>query len=107
LAVVAAAPAGCFTAGGEGGAEAEAGDKLKEAGERLTQKAGEAAAGTTGPHPTKEPGQDGQPAGPGNQNQLDELKDSAREAQSARNSGRERDEYLRDDDFGPGVDRPW
>jgi hypothetical protein len=106
LAVVEGAPAGCFGSSADDSAEAEAGEKLEQAKERLTQKAGEVAGGTPTPEPGK-PGQDDQPAEPGNQSQLDQLKDSAREAQAERNSGRERDEYLRDDDFDPGADRPW
>ncbi|MEO8284176.1 MAG: hypothetical protein ABI568_12370 [Pseudarthrobacter sp.] len=107
LAVVEAAPDGCSGPRAEGGSDAATADKLKQAAERLAQKADEAAAGTTAPEPDTKPGQAEQPAEPGNQSQLDELKDSAREAQSERNSGQERDEYLRDDDFGSGPDRPW
>jgi hypothetical protein len=109
LAVVKAAPDGCLNANAESadGAGAGAADKLKQAAERLIQKSAEAAAGTTTPEPAKQTGQAGQPAEPGNQSQLDQLKDSTREAQSERNSGQERDEYLRDDDFGSGPDRPW
>ncbi|MET3718648.1 MULTISPECIES: hypothetical protein [unclassified Arthrobacter] len=91
----------------EGSAGADAGAKLEQAAERLSQKADEAAAGTTAPDPAATPGQDDQPAGTGQQSRLDELRDSSRNAQSERNSGRERDEYLRDDDLGPGADRPW
>ena len=107
LAVVKAAPDGCLiaTAGSDSGAGAA--DRLKQAAERLTRKSAEAAAGATAPEPAKKPGQAGQPAEPGNQSQLDQLKDSAREAQSERNAGQERDEYLQDDDFGSGPDRPW
>ncbi|MCU1433604.1 MAG: hypothetical protein JWR71_329 [Pseudarthrobacter sp.] len=100
LTVVEAAPAGCFDAG------AEAGEKLEQAAERLTQKAGEAAAGTS-PDPGSSPGHEDTPAEPGNQSQLEELNKNTRDAQSERNSGRERDEYLRDDDFGAGPDKPW
>ena len=107
LVVVEAAPAGCFDSSAEDSAKAEAGEKLEQAKERLTQKAADAAAGTTSPDPAETPGQDAQAAEPGTQSQLDELKDSTREAQTERNTGRERDEYLRDDAFGPGVDRPW
>jgi hypothetical protein len=107
LAVVKAAPDGCPDASAESGSGAGAADKLKQAAERLTRKSSEAAAGTTTPEPAEKPGQAGQPAEPGNQSQLDQLKDSTREAQSERNSGQERDEYLRDDDFDSGPDRPW
>lgn len=111
LAVVEAAPAGCFDAaaeagGGAEGAEAEAGEKLEQAAERLTQKSAEAAAGTA-PDPGSSPGQEDTPAEPGHQSRLEELNKSTRDAQSDRNSGRERDEYLSDDDFGAGPDKPW
>ncbi|MET3142840.1 UNVERIFIED_ORG: hypothetical protein ABIB13_002558 [Arthrobacter sp. UYEF2] len=102
--MVKAAPEGCFeTAGKENGA----GEKLGQAAERLQQKADAAAADKASPQPSEQPGQDEVHADPGQQSQLEQLTDSAREARSERNSGRERDEYLRDDDFGPGVDRPW
>ena len=107
VAVVEAAPEGCFDAGADAGAEADAGEKLEQAGERLQQKADAAATENTTPQPSEQPGEDQSPADPGQQSQLDQLKDSAKEAQSERNSGQERDEYLRDDDFGPGADRPW
>ncbi|MDP9996803.1 hypothetical protein [Pseudarthrobacter sulfonivorans] len=111
LAVVEAAPAACFDAAAEAGgvaegAEAEAGEKLEQAAERLTQKSAEAAAGTA-PDPGSSPGQEDTPAEPGHQSRLEELNKSTRDAQSERNSGRERDEYLSDDDFGAGPDKPW
>jgi hypothetical protein len=110
LAVVEAAPEGCFHAGGEAGAdagpEARAGEKLKQAGERLQQKADAAGKDTT-PKPSEQPGGNYPPLGPGQQSQLEQLKDSAQEAQRDRNAGQARDEYLRDNDFGPGADRPW
>ncbi len=106
LAVVEGAPEGCFTAAA-GSSEAAAADRLEQAAERLTQKSAEAAAGTEQPNPSADPGPGDQTAEPGQQCQLDELRDSARDAQTERNAGQERDEYLRDDDFGPGADRPW
>ncbi|MGY4542232.1 hypothetical protein ACVWY0_002145 [Arthrobacter sp. UYNi723] len=99
VAVVEAAPEGCFDAG--------AGEQLEQAGERLRQKAEPAGLDNTTPQPSGQPGEKDPPADPGQQSQLEQLRDSAREAQSERNSGQERDEYLRDDGFGPGVDRPW
>jgi hypothetical protein len=107
VAVVEAAPEGCFDAGADTGAGAGPGDKLEQAGERLRQKADAAAAANTIPQPSERPGEDEPVADPARQSQLEQLKDSAKEAQTERNSGQERDEYLRDDDFGPGVDRPW
>jgi hypothetical protein len=105
LAVVEAAPDGCFDPAA-GGAEGDAGERLEQAAERLQQKADQ-AAGSAAPQPAKEPGQDDQPADPGQQSQLDALKESSREAQGERNTGRERDEYLRDEDFTAGTGRPW
>ncbi|MCO4257050.1 hypothetical protein NG701_06860 [Pseudarthrobacter sp. HLT3-5] len=110
VAVVEAAPEGCFdarAASADSGTDADAAEKLEQAAERLQQKADAAAADNTTPQPPEELGQDEPPADPGRQSQLEQLRDSAREAQSERNSGQERDEYLRDDGFGPGVDRPW
>ncbi|WP_457962616.1 hypothetical protein M1E17_13845 [Arthrobacter sp. D1-29] len=117
LAVVDAAPEGCFPAasgtgetGGEGAgdAAAEAGQKLEQAEQRLKQKSEEANAGNSQP---QQPGTDaGQPPpepDAGSETQLEQLKDSTRESQRQRSDGRERDEYLRDDDYGPGPDRPW
>lgn len=108
LAVVKAAPPGCFNSAQERGQDgAEAGEKLEQAAERLARKADQAAAGTATPDPAETPGQDGKPSETGGQGQLDQLKESSREAHSERNSGRERDEYLHDDDFEPGTDKPW
>jgi hypothetical protein len=111
LAVVEAAPDGCFNPGAEAGGgvdstEAGTADKLKQAAARLTQKS-EAAAATPTAASAKNPGQADQPAEPGNQSQLDQLKGSTREAQSERITGQQRDEYLRDNDFGSVPDRPW
>lgn len=111
LALVEDAPAACFDAAEAGGgaerAEAEAGEKLEQAAERLARKVDQAAAGTPTTDAAETPGQEAPPAEPGTQGQLDELKKSSREAHSERNSGRERDEYLREDDFDPGTDKPW
>jgi hypothetical protein len=106
LAVVKAAPEGCF-AGAESGTDAGAGEKLQQTGERLQQKADAEAGKDTTPKPSGQPGGNNPPADPGQQSQLGQLKDNAKEAQRERSSGQERDEYLRDDDFGPGADRPW
>lgn len=104
LAVVDSAPEGCFPAGVSGGAETGAGGQLERAAERLKQKADDAAAGGATPQPAE-----GQPApsDPGRESQLEQLQESSREAQRERNTGQERDEYLRDDDYGSGPDRPW
>ncbi|UZX03619.1 hypothetical protein F8G81_14095 [Arthrobacter sp. CDRTa11] len=121
LAVVDGAPEGCFPpaagageAGGEAGgdaagdAAADAGQKLEQAEQRLKQKSEEAKDGNSQP---QQPGTDaGQPPSEpdaGSETQLEQLKDSTRESQRQRSDGKERDEYLRDDDYGPGPDRPW
>lgn len=111
VAVVEAARKGCFGAdpanGAETDAETGAGEKLGQTGERLRQKADAAASESITPQPSEQPGTDQPSANPGQQSQLEQLNDSAKEAQGERNAGQARDEYLRDDDFGPGADRPW
>jgi hypothetical protein len=104
LAVVDAAPDGCFTADGSGGADTGAGRHLEQAAARLKQKAGDASAGGAAPQPAE--GQPA-PADPGLESRLDQLQDSSRDVQRERNTGQERDEYLRDGDYGTGPDRPW
>ncbi|PTT61618.1 hypothetical protein DBR22_18510, partial [Arthrobacter sp. HMWF013] len=104
LAVVDAAPQGCFSPGGSGAAGTGAGMQLEQAAERLKQKADDAAAG--GGTPQHAEGQPA-PSESGQESQLDRLQESSREAQRERNTGQERDEYLRDDDYGSGPDRPW
>jgi hypothetical protein len=69
-------------------------EKLESAGEGQADKQQEAAR--------EEPPTDA-PSG----TQLEELAESARESQRERNSGREREEYLRDSGYTPGPDRPW
>ncbi|NHW46079.1 hypothetical protein HAV21_04125 [Paenarthrobacter sp. MSM-2-10-13] len=44
---------------------------------------------------------------PPNQEQLQQLEESGRQAQLERSEGQERGEYLRGPDKAPGVDRPW
>lgn len=105
LAVVDSAPEGCFTAGGSGGAETGAGGQLEQAAERLKQKV-DATAAAGGDTPQQADGQP-EPSDPARQSQLDRLQESSREAQRERNTGQERDEYLRDDDYGSGPARPW
>lgn len=109
IAVVEAAPDGCFPpASGSGEAAGGAGDRLEQAEQRLQQKTEEAKAGSG--QPQEQGADDGKQApepDAGNQSQLDQLKDSARESQRQRSDGRERDQYLRDNDYGPGPDRPW
>ena len=105
LAVVDGAPEGCVAASDHSAAP-DAGEKLDQAEARLRQKSeaakagkGEQAEDTKGGAPAE--------ADPGQQTQLEELKDSARNSQLERNNGQERDEYLRDGDYGAGPDKPW
>ncbi|UTT68049.1 hypothetical protein NMQ03_12135 [Arthrobacter sp. DNA4] len=56
------------------------------------------------PAPAEEPSPG--PSGDSRQNQLDQLQDSARQAERERNSGRERGEYL-DSNGGTVPERPW
>lgn len=101
LDIVEAAPPGCFSAGADG----QAGEQLTEAQGRLNEKL---AAGQA-PEPAEEAPQEDAPEEPDSpqQSRLEQLKDSARQAQRERNSGREREEYLRDTEYAPGPDRPW
>ena len=100
LAAVDAAPQGCFASGGQ-----ETGEKLKEAEARLQQKSQDESGAA--PQPQAETGESQPEPGPERQSQFDQLKDSARESQLERNNGQERDDYLRDSDYGPGPDKPW
>ena len=108
LAVVKAAPPGCFSAeGGQdsaNGADGE-GDRLREAEQRLQSKADKLAS------PEAQPG-DGadeqpQPDPEPQQSQLDKLEESAKSAQRERNDGQERDEYLHGSDSETGAEKPW
>jgi hypothetical protein len=97
---------GCLAAS-DGSAAQDAGEKLEQAEARLRQKSGDAKAGA-GAEPQPD-GNGGAPAeaDPGRQTQLEQLKDSARNSQLERNNGQERDEYLRDGDYGAGPEKPW
>lgn len=108
LAVVKAAPPGCFSPDGSQGnatgADGE-GDRLREAEERLQAKADKLGS------PAAEPG-DGadeqpQPDPEPQQSQLDKLGESAKSAQRERNDGRQRDEYLNGADSETGAEKPW
>ncbi|MDR6508750.1 hypothetical protein [Arthrobacter oryzae] len=108
LAVVKAAPPGCFSAEGSqdgaNGADGE-GDGLREAEQRLQSKADKLAS------PEAQPG-DGadeqpQPDPEPQQSQLDKLEESAKSAQRERNDGRQRDEYLNGSDSETGAEKPW
>jgi hypothetical protein len=100
LAVVEAAPPGCFS-----GAAADSGERLSTAEQRLDGKL--SAAG-----PAADPDEAAEDEAPADedtarQSQLEQLEESTRQAQRERNAGREREEYLGDNDSGAGVDRPW
>ena len=100
LATAGQAPEGCLSPIAEAGAAG----RLAEARERLEGKiAAGQPAGTEGGAGEESP-EDG-PAET-RQSQLDQLQDSSRQAQRERNSGREREEYL-DNDDGTAPDRPW
>ena len=101
LAVVGAAQEDCFAPDAPAGTAGQ----LSEARERLAGKlaAGQPAAPQEAP--TGEPSPDGSPDDP-SQGQLEQLQDSARQAERQRNSGREREEYL-DGGAAPAPERPW
>lgn len=99
LAAAAQASQGCLAA------ESATGGRLAEARERLEGKinAADQAAGKA-PAPGEEPSPN--PSADARQGQLEQLQDSAREAERERNSGREREEYL-DSNGGAAPERPW
>lgn len=101
LAVVEAAPPGCFS----DDAAADSGQRLSQAGDRLSGKLGAAA------EPGESEGDSPQDQTPqeesAQQSQLEQLEESTRQAQRERNAGRDREEYLKDTDYSSGPDRPW
>ncbi|MGN6441491.1 MAG: hypothetical protein ACTHL6_06265 [Arthrobacter sp.] len=99
LATAGHAPEAC------GAGNPDTGGRFAEAKERLESKlgaAGQAAAGTPAPGEDPPPNTSADPR----QGQLDQLQDSARQAERERNSGREREEYL-DTGDGTAAERPW
>ncbi|MDQ0768878.1 hypothetical protein QF031_001627 [Pseudarthrobacter defluvii] len=98
LAAAGQAPEGCLAQG------SDTGGPLAAARERLKDKlsaGGQAAGGPPAPgEPSPEPSAD--PL----RGQLDQLQDSARQAERERNGGRERGEYLDGNDAAP-PERPW
>ena len=103
LAAVAAAPEGCFS----DGLAAGTGERLAGAESRLQDK-----LANTVQEPEPEGGQEANPAeetdqDSAQQGKLEQLEDSARQAQRERNSGREREEYLGDTEYAPAPERPW
>ena len=88
-----------------GAGNPDTGGRFADAKERLESKlgaAGQAAAGTPAPGEDPPPNTSADPR----QGQLDQLQDSARQAERERNSGREREEYL-DTGDGTAAERPW
>jgi tetratricopeptide (TPR) repeat protein len=101
LATAGQAPEACLSPDAEAGADR----RLAEARERLEEKLG-AAGRPAGPEDgAGEESPENEPAEM-QQSQLDQLQDNSRQAQRERNSGREREEYL-DNDNGTVPDRPW
>jgi len=99
LATAGQAPEAC------GAGNPDTGGRFADAKERLESKlgaAGQAAAGTPAPGEDPPPNTSADPR----QGQLDQLQDSARQAERERNSGREREEYL-DTGDGTAAERPW
>ena len=88
-----------------GAGNPDTGGRFADAKERLESKlgaAGQAAAATPAPGEDPPPNTSADPR----QGQLDQLQDSARQAERERNSGREREEYL-DTGDGTAAERPW
>ena len=107
LAVVRAAPAGCF---GTDSADSGAGEKLQTAGQRLEEKIerlrGQAEPGEPGTEPGPEEEGGGEP-GDALDPQLEQLREAGKSAQQERNRGLQREEYLNGTSSGPLTDRPW
>lgn len=125
LAVVRAAPAGCFdsdsadsaddaTAADDADTGAE--ERLQTAGQRLEEKI-ERLRGRPGPGETPAPEDPGTESGPEKEGgdgpgepldaQLEQLRESGQSAQQERNRGLQREEYLNGTGTGPLTDRPW
>ena len=118
LAVVRAAPAGCFnadsadSAGSAGRADIAAGESLETAGQRLEGKIerlrGQPETGEPG-EPGTEPGPEEDGDGPGDTPDapLEQLREAGQSAQQERNRGLQREEYLNGTSTGPLTDKPW
>ena len=119
LAVVRAAPAGCFGTDGTDGADSTdtaAGERLRAAGPRLEEiierLRGQPRSGEA-PKP-EDPGTESVPEEEGGDGageplgaQLEQLRESGQSAQQERNRGLQREEYLNGTGTGPRTDRPW
>jgi tetratricopeptide (TPR) repeat protein len=102
LDVAVAAPQGCFS----GASAQDAGKQLTEAERRLDEKLAAAAQPAEAPGESQpEDNSEEQPSP--QQNQLEQLEESARQAERERNAARERGDYLRDTGGAAGPDRPW
>jgi len=102
LDVAVAAPPGCFS----GASAQDPGKQLTEAERRLTEKLAAAAESTEAPGES-EPEDSAEEQPSPQQSQLEQLEESARQAERERNAARERDDYLRDTGGDAGPDRPW
>ncbi|MET3950418.1 hypothetical protein [Arthrobacter sp. UYEF36] len=110
LAVVRAAPAGCF---GADTADSEAGERLQQAGQRLEEKI-ERLRGLAEPGGAAEPGPEAGPeeeggaeSGNGLDPKLEQLREAGKSAQQERNRSLQREEYLNGPGSGPLTDKPW
>lgn len=101
LGVVEAAPPGCSS----GESSKDSGLRLSQAEERLNEKVAGTAAQAESPGDSSQ--DEAAKEESAQQSQLEQLEESARQAQRERNAGREREEYLNDTDYGSGPDRPW
>ncbi|MEV7572798.1 hypothetical protein AB0P28_06790 [Pseudarthrobacter sp. NPDC089323] len=102
LDVAVAAPPGCFS----GTSAEDAGKQLTEAERRLDEKLAAAAQPAEAPGESQPEDSSEEQASP-QQSQLEQLEESARQAERERNAARERDDYLRDTSGDAGPDRPW
>lgn len=115
LAVVRAAPAGCFDLASADSADHEAEQRLQTAGQRLEEKIGRLRSQPgrgEAPDP-EDPGAESAPEGEGVATvepldaKLEQLRHSGQSAQQERNRGLQREEYLNGTGTGPLTDRPW
>lgn len=115
LAVVRAAPAGCFDLASADSADHEAEQRLQTAGQRLEEKIGRLRSQPgpgEAPDP-EDPGAESAPEGEGGapgeplDAKLEQLRHSGQSAQQERNRGLQREEYLNGTGTGALTGRPW
>ena len=119
LAVVRAAPAGCFDSDSTDSADAAdtgAEERLQTAGQRLDEKI-ERLRGRPGSGEATESEESGTESGPEGEGgdgpgesldaPLEQLRESGQSAQQERNRGLQREEYLNGTGTGPLTDKPW